>query len=52
MTARPALRPTYSGRDPTNLDAMEIIEILSTAAIVIGVVVTVLIAVIPTLVDR
>jgi hypothetical protein len=31
---------------------MEIIEILSTAAIVIGVVVTVLIAVIPTLVDR
>ncbi|MDX6294204.1 MAG: hypothetical protein QOH50_3279 [Kribbellaceae bacterium] len=31
---------------------MEIIEILSTAAILIGVVVTVLIAVIPTLVDR
>jgi hypothetical protein len=31
---------------------MEIIEILSTAAILIGVVVAVLIAVIPTLVDR
>jgi hypothetical protein len=31
---------------------MEIIEILSTAAILIGVVVTVLIAVIPNLVDR
>ena len=31
---------------------MEIIEILSTAAILIGVVVTVLIAIIPTLVDR
>jgi hypothetical protein len=31
---------------------MEIIEILSTAAILIGLVVTVLIAVIPTLVDR
>jgi hypothetical protein len=31
---------------------MDIIEILSTAAILIGVVVTVLIAVIPTLVDR
>jgi hypothetical protein len=31
---------------------MDIIEILSTAAILIGVVVTVLIAVIPSLVDR
>jgi hypothetical protein len=46
------LGPTFSGRDQTILDAMDIIEILSTAAIVIGVVVAVLIAVIPTLVDR
>jgi hypothetical protein len=52
MTARPALGPTFSGRDRTTLDVMEIIEILSTAGILIGVVVTVLIAVIPTLVDR
>jgi hypothetical protein len=46
------LGATFSGRDRTNLDAVDIIEILSTAAILIGVVVTVLIAVIPTLVDR
>jgi hypothetical protein len=52
MTARPALGPTFSARDRTTLDVMEIIEFLSTAAILIGVVVTVLIAVIPTLVDR
>ena len=36
----------------TTLDAMDIIQILSTTAIVVGVLVAILIAVVPSLVDR
>ncbi|GAB2596138.1 hypothetical protein GCM10027269_58990 [Kribbella endophytica] len=52
MSTEPLLGPMETALHESTVEGMEILQILGTAAIVLGILVTVLIAIVPTVVDR